>query len=76
MHNNKEKLVEVFAGTLWQAEVIKGMLESNGIECTVLDETIGSVLSPYSPSIGDVVVAVKESDSKRALEIIESNDNQ
>lgn len=76
MHNNKEKLSEVFAGTLWQAEVIKGMLETNGIECAVLNETIGAVTSPYSPTAGDAIVVVDECDKRRAMEIIESNDNQ
>lgn len=73
MHNSNEKLAEVFAGTLWQAEVIKGMLESNNITCTVLNETIGAVTSPYSLTAGDYIVMVNESESKRAAQIIEKN---
>ena len=67
----KEKLVEVYSGTLWQAEVIKGLLDSNGIPCAMLDETIGAVTSPYSPTSGDVVVVVDECDRERAVRIIE-----
>ena len=43
----KEKLVEVYAGTLWQAEVVKGLLDANSIPCAVINETIGAVTSPY-----------------------------
>ena len=67
----REKLVEVYAGTLWQAEVVKGLLEANAIPCAVINETIGAVTSPYSPTSGDVLVVVDEKDVPRAVEIIE-----
>ena len=67
----REKLVEVYAGTLWQAEVVKGLLEANAIPCAVINETIGAVTSPYSPTSGDVLVVVDEKDVSRAVEAIE-----
>ncbi|MBR5848215.1 MAG: DUF2007 domain-containing protein [Bacteroidaceae bacterium] len=67
----REKLVEVYAGTLWQAEVVKGLLEANAIPCAVINETIGAVTSPYSPTSGDVLVVVDEKDVPRAVEAIE-----
>lgn len=67
----KEKLVEVYAGTLWQAEVVKGLLDANSIPCAVINETIGAVTSPYSPTSGDVVVVVEEKDKARAADVIE-----
>ena len=67
----KEKLVEVYAGTLWQAEVVKGLLDANSIPCAVINETIGAVTSPYSPTSGDVVVVVEEKDKARAVDVIE-----
>ena len=67
----KEKLVEVYAGTLWQAEVVKGLLDANSIPCAVINETIGAVTSPYSPTSGDVIVVVEEKDKARAVEVIE-----
>ena len=67
----KEKLVEVYAGTLWQAEVVKGLLDANSISCAVINETIGAVTSPYSPTSGDVVVVVEEKDKARAVDVIE-----
>ena len=67
----REKLVEVYAGTLWQAEVVKGLLDANAIPCAVINETIGAVTSPYSPTSGDVLIVVNEKDVSRAVEIIE-----
>ncbi len=69
--STKEKLVEVYAGSMWQAEVIKGLLDANAIPCAVIDESIGAVTSPYSSTAGDVLVVVDEKDKERAVEIIE-----
>lgn len=66
------KLVQVFAGTLWEAELIKGLLDSNAIPCAIEDYSIGAVTSPYLPGGGDVVVVVNEVDEERATKIIES----
>ena len=70
---NKEKLVTVFAGTVWQAELIKGLLDANGIPCAIMDETIGAVTSSYAGLEGDVLVVVAEEEKKRAVEIIEQS---
>ena len=70
---NKDKLVTVFAGTVWQAELIKGMLDANGIPCAIMDETIGAVTSSYAGLEGDVLVVVTEEEKNRALEIIKQN---
>ena len=74
--STKGKLVEVYAGTLWQAEVVKGLLDANEIPCAVIDETIGAVTSPYSPTSGDAVVDVDEKDKERAGEFIEQMDEK
>ena len=70
---NNEKLVTVFAGTAWQAERIKGMLDANDIPCAIMDETIGAVTSSYAGLEGDVLVVVAEEEKARALEVIEKN---
>lgn len=67
----KEKLVEVYAGSLWQAEVINGLLNANGIPCAIMDNTIGAVTSPYSLLSGDVSVVVEEKYKEHAIEVIE-----
>ncbi|MBQ2289877.1 MAG: DUF2007 domain-containing protein [Bacteroidaceae bacterium] len=69
---NKNKLVEVFAGTLWEAELVKGLLDSNAISCAIEDYSIGVVTSPYLPGGGDVIVVVNEADKEQAMKIIES----
>jgi hypothetical protein len=70
---NKEKLVTVFAGTAWQAELIKGMLDANDIPCAIMDETIGAVTSSYAGLEGDVLVVVPEEEKAQALRVIEQN---
>ena len=69
---NKNKVVEVFAGTLWEAELVKGLLDSNAISCAIEDYSIGAVTSPYLPGGGDVIVVVNEADKEQAMKIIES----
>ena len=70
---NNEKLVTVFAGTAWQAELIKGVLDTNGIPCAIMDETIGAVTSSYAGFGKGVLVVVNEEDKESALAIIEQN---
>ncbi len=71
--NNDERLVQVFAGTLWQAELIKGLLDSNNIPCDIKDNTIGAVTSSYAGLDGDVVIIVNKEDEQRAIETIKEN---
>lgn len=71
--NNEDRLVQVFAGTLWQAEIVKGLLESNCIPCDINDNTIGAVTSSYAGLSGDVVVIVNKENEKRAIAILKEN---
>ena len=73
---NKNKLVEVFAGTLWEAELVKGLLDSNAISCAIEDYSIGAVTSPYLPGGGDVIVVVNEEDEAKALELIKKSEDE
>lgn len=60
-------LVEVFSGSPWEAELTKGLLESNGVESVVKDGIMGT-LAPYiSP---EVSILVNEDDYEEATEII------
>ena len=38
--------VEVFSGSPWEAEIIKGLLESNNIRCVIKDGIMGT-FPPY-----------------------------
>jgi hypothetical protein len=66
-------LVEVFAGSPWEAELTKGLLESHGIEAVVKDGIMGT-LAPYiSP---EVSIMVSESDYEAATEVIRNRERE
>lgn len=39
------KAIEVFSGSPWEAEIIKGLLESNNIRCVIKDGIMGTLRS-------------------------------
>lgn len=67
------KVVQVFAGTLWQAELVKGLLDANAIPCVIQDDSLGVVTSPYLSMASDVLVLVGADDEAAALKVIEEN---
>lgn len=69
-----EPFVEVFGGSPWEAEVVKGLLESNNIKTVVRDETMGCVTSPYAGLGGEMKVFVDKSDFEAAQELIDSRE--
>lgn len=63
------KSVEVFSGSPWEAEIIKGLLESNNIGCVIKDGILGT-LAPYiAPSVS---LLVMEDEYETAVELIKS----
>ena len=67
MIDDNSKTTEVFEGTPWEVEIVKGMLESNGIGCVIKDEVLGS-LAPYmAPTVS---VEVLEKDLEHAKRLI------
>ena len=49
------KSIEVFSGSPWEAEIIKGLLESNDIRCVIKDGIMGT-LAPYiAPAVSVLV---------------------
>ena len=38
------KSIEVFSGSPWEAEIIKGLLESNDIRCVIKDGIMGTLV--------------------------------
>jgi hypothetical protein len=53
-----------------EAAILRGRLESEGIECNAKDENTVSANPFYSNAIGGVKIQVKESDVERANEIV------
>ena len=73
---NKEKLVTVFTGTVWQAELIKGLLDANDIPCAIMDETLGAITSSYAGFGKGVLVVVNEDEKEKALELIKKSEDE
>ena len=77
---NKLELVEIFAGELWQAEMIKEMLEDNGIQAYLGNELMGNI-APWIVTPGgaaSVKLNISTSDYVRSKELIDelnSNNN-
>jgi hypothetical protein len=74
MNTNKEnEPVEIFAGTTWQAEMVKSLLANADIEAFVIDEIVGT-LSPWwtgPGGAGAVKVFVSSSDYSRAKQVVD-----
>lgn len=67
------KSVEVFSGSPWEAEIVKGLLESNGILSVVKDGIMGT-LAPYiAPSVS---ILVTEKDYEAATELIRNREEE
>ena len=68
--NRNDTWVVVYSGAPFEAEVIRGMLETNGIRCIVEDHT-SLVTSYYSGVGGDMRVLVSPDDAEEAQRLIE-----
>ena len=67
------KSIEVFSGSPWEAEIIKGLLESNDIRCVVKDGIMGR-LAPYiAPAFS---ILVTEEEYEAATELIRARDEK
>ena len=65
---DKSKLVEVFTGSPWEAELVKGLLENNGIATIIKDGMVVNVVLPATAV--DVSVLVNEKDYEAAMEVV------
>lgn len=68
--NQNDAWSAVFSGAPFEAEVIRGMLEANGIRCIAEDHT-SLVTSYYSGVGGDMRILVSPEDTEEALRLIE-----
>jgi hypothetical protein len=69
MTDQNEAWRTVFSGAPFEAEVIRGVLETNGIRCIVEDHT-SLVTSYYSGVGGDMRVLVSPEEAEEALRLI------
>ena len=70
---SQHKLVKVFSGNLWQAQIIQGLLESNHIASILENDTLSAVTSPYATLGGEVWVLVHMRDREAAINLISTN---
>lgn len=68
--NQNDVWCAVFSGAPFEAEVIRGVLETNGIRCIVEDHT-SLITSYYSGVGGDMRILVSPSDADEAMRLIE-----
>jgi len=66
------RLIEIFAGTSWEAGFIKSLLENAGIEAYLKDEIRGvSTLLISASATGGVKVLISSDNYKEAKEVME-----
>lgn len=68
MKEDKTKLVEVFAGPMWEAELVRTMLGDNGIEAATKDAMVVNLTLPVTAI--DVAILVNEKDYEPAMEVV------
>ena len=71
--NKSGRIVEVFNGSRWEAELVKGLLESNDIMAEVKDGLISTIAPYLSPTVS---VMVNEDQYEQAMEIIRDRDKE
>lgn len=69
--------VEVFAGTIMQAEMLKSLLEDSEIETFLKDEAMGTMLPWYASGGGaaSVKVVVSKDDYEKAMPVVAEFEN-
>ena len=73
MGSSKNKIIEIFSGTSWEAGMVKSLLENAGITVFLKDHIIGT-LTPWwaAPGgAGSVKVTISNSDYDKAKLIVE-----
>ena len=58
------------------ANIVKGLLDSYGIECFLTDENMSTLYSQYSPAIGGVKLNVFEKDIDRINTLLKAENMQ
>lgn len=69
---DKTNSAEVFAGTGWQAEMVRNLLENDGIPSYLENEIIGTIL-PFGTSpggLGAIKVIVSGEFKERAMVVV------
>lgn len=57
-----------------QANIIKGVLETNDIPCVLFDEDSYNAMSAFSPAIGGIRIMVHKDDALAAKKLVDDMD--
>jgi len=67
---NKEKMIPIYSGSMWEAEMVKSLLQAANIDSFLKNTVLNSYA--YEPIIAEgVQVMISDSDLRRAKEIVE-----
>ena len=69
--NEKQDLVCVFKGQPFEAEVVKGRLESEGIPAMIMNNSMSAIFSTYTVMAGPVSVLVNPQDEERDKQLLQ-----
>jgi hypothetical protein len=70
-------IVVVFIGLAWEAELVKNLLENEGLTAFVTDEAVGNMFPFYTtPGMGAVKVRVANKDFDKARELVAGFEQQ
>ena len=71
MDNDKDIVIEMFSGTLWEAEMVKSLLQDGEIESFIKNSNLNTYI--YEPiQASGVKVMILSGDYEKAKEIIDS----
>lgn len=71
---DKSKLVEVFKGSLWECELVKGLLKDRGIASNIRDGLLANGVLPET--MLQVALEVNEVDYEPAMDVIRERSKQ
>ena len=69
--NEKQDLVCVFKCQPFEAEIVKGRLESEGIPAMIMNNSMSAIFSTYTVMAGPVSVLVNPQDEERAKQLLQ-----
>lgn len=65
-----DRLVPIFKGREFEAELVKGRLEANGVAAMIMNNSMSAIFSTYSIVSGGVTVLIHPQDEERAKQIL------
>ncbi|OFY44617.1 MAG: hypothetical protein A2X18_03325 [Bacteroidetes bacterium GWF2_40_14] len=71
MENDNDKIIEIFSGTVWECEMVKSLLENEGIEC-FFRNYLGTSYGYIPTSAESVRIMISDSNYEKAKIVVDS----